>query len=70
MKHFISLTSDFGVGTQGIGLMHAVALDICPECEVIDLRHDYGRTEIAINMGNFSEKFGTKLRDEIKIRKL
>ncbi|NIO21351.1 MAG: hypothetical protein GTN76_11595 [Candidatus Aenigmarchaeota archaeon] len=38
-RKFISLTSDFGVGTQGIGLMRAVALDICPDCEIIDLRH-------------------------------
>lgn len=38
-KPFISLTSDFGVGSQGIGIMHAVALDICPEAEIIDLRH-------------------------------
>jgi len=39
MKPFISLTSDFGVGTQGIGIMRAVALQICPDCEIIDLRH-------------------------------
>jgi S-adenosylmethionine hydrolase len=35
----ISLTSDFGVGTQGIGLMHAVALEICPDAQILDLRH-------------------------------
>lgn len=38
-RKFISLTSDFGVGSQGIGLMHAVAKEICPDCEVLDLRH-------------------------------
>ena len=38
-RPFISLTSDFGVGTQGIGLMHAVALDICPDARILDLRH-------------------------------
>jgi hypothetical protein len=38
-RPFISLTSDFGVGTQGIGIMRAVALEICPEASVIDLRH-------------------------------
>ncbi|MEE9323264.1 MAG: SAM-dependent chlorinase/fluorinase [Candidatus Aenigmarchaeota archaeon] len=38
-RSFISLTSDFGVGTRGIGMMHASALDICPEAHVIDLRH-------------------------------
>jgi S-adenosylmethionine hydrolase len=38
-RPFISLSSDFGVGTQGIGIMRAVALQICPDCEIIDLRH-------------------------------
>lgn len=38
-RKFISLTSDFGVGSRGIGIMHAVALEICPEAHVIDLRH-------------------------------
>lgn len=38
-RPFISLSSDFGVGTQGIGIMRAVALQICPNAEIIDLRH-------------------------------
>lgn len=38
-KSLISFSSDFGVGTQGIGIMRAVAMQICPECEIIDLRH-------------------------------
>ncbi len=38
-KPFISLSSDFGVGTQGIGIMRAVILQICPGCDVVDLRH-------------------------------
>jgi hypothetical protein len=38
-KPFISLSSDFGVGTQGIGIMRAVALQICPDAAIIDLRH-------------------------------
>jgi len=38
-RPFISLSSDFGVGTQGIGIMRAAALQICPDCQIIDLRH-------------------------------
>jgi len=38
-KPFISLSSDFGVGTQGIGIMHAIALEICPDARILDLRH-------------------------------
>lgn len=38
-RKFLSFTSDFGVGTQGIGLMHAVAMEICPEARLLDLRH-------------------------------
>lgn len=38
-RPFISLSSDFGVGTQGIGIMRAVALSICPDAKIIDLRH-------------------------------
>ncbi len=38
-RPFISLSSDFGVGTQGIALMHAAVMEICPEAEILDLRH-------------------------------
>lgn len=38
-KPFITLTSDFGVQTQGIGIMEAVALEINPEAHVINLMH-------------------------------
>tara|TARA_Y100000310_G_scaffold345733_1_gene468993 strand:+ start:5171 stop:5980 length:810 start_codon:yes stop_codon:yes gene_type:complete len=38
-KPLISLTSDFGVQTQGIGNMHGVALQINPNANVIDLMH-------------------------------
>jgi S-adenosyl-L-methionine hydrolase (adenosine-forming) len=39
MKPFISLTSDFGVQTQGVGIMEAVALHINPNAHVIHLMH-------------------------------
>ena len=35
----ITLTSDFGVQTQGVGIMEAVALDINPDAQVIHLMH-------------------------------
>lgn len=38
-KPLITLTSDFGVQTQGIGIMEAVALDINPDAQVIHLMH-------------------------------
>lgn len=38
--------------------------------EVVVFPDDYGRIEIAINMGNFAKKFGTKLGDKLRIRKL
>ena len=38
-KPFITLTSDFGVQSQGIGIMEAVALEINPEAHVIHLMH-------------------------------
>lgn len=39
MKPFITLTSDFGVQTQGVGIMEAVALEINPDAHVIHLMH-------------------------------
>lgn len=35
----ITLTTDFGYQTQGIGIMHAVAFEINPKAKVIDLAH-------------------------------
>ena len=38
-KPFITLTSDFGVQSQGIGIMEAVALGINPDAHVVHLMH-------------------------------
>ena len=38
-RPFITLTSDFGVQSQGIGIMEGVALEINPEAHVIHLMH-------------------------------
>ena len=38
-RPFISLTSDFGVQTQGIGAMEGTALDISPDANVVHLMH-------------------------------
>lgn len=38
-RPIITLTSDFGVQSQGVGIMEAVALDINPEANVIHLMH-------------------------------
>lgn len=38
-KPFISLTSDFGVQTQGVGIMQGVILSIAPDANVIHLMH-------------------------------
>jgi len=38
-RPIITLTSDFGVQSQGVGIMEAVALDINPEAQVIHLMH-------------------------------
>ncbi|MCH8003829.1 MAG: SAM-dependent chlorinase/fluorinase [Nanoarchaeota archaeon] len=39
MKKIITLTSDFGVQSQGVGIMEGVALEINPEAYVIHLMH-------------------------------
>ncbi|MBS3101403.1 SAM-dependent chlorinase/fluorinase [Candidatus Woesearchaeota archaeon] len=39
MKPFITLTSDFGVQSQGTGIMEAVALEINPNAHTIHLMH-------------------------------
>jgi len=38
-KPIITLTSDFGVQSQGVGIMEGVALEINPEAHVIHLMH-------------------------------
>lgn len=38
-KPFITLTSDFGVQSQGVGIMEAVALEINPDARIIHLMH-------------------------------
>jgi len=38
-RPIISFTSDFGVQTQGIGIMEGVALEINPEAHIIHLMH-------------------------------
>ncbi|MDO8626578.1 MAG: SAM-dependent chlorinase/fluorinase [Candidatus Magasanikbacteria bacterium] len=38
-RPFITLTSDFGVQSQGVGIMEAVARQISPEAHVIHLMH-------------------------------
>ena len=38
-KPFITLTSDFGVQSQGVGIMEAVALEINPKAHLIHLMH-------------------------------
>ncbi|MFF2127954.1 S-adenosyl-l-methionine hydroxide adenosyltransferase family protein [Streptomyces olivochromogenes] len=39
MRKFISLTSDFGVQTQGVGIMEGTALSIAPDANVVHLMH-------------------------------
>lgn len=39
MKPIITLTSDFGVQSQGIGIMEGVAVEINPDAKVIHLMH-------------------------------
>lgn len=38
-KPFISFTSDFGVQSQGVGVMEGIARSICPEAHIIHLTH-------------------------------
>jgi S-adenosylmethionine hydrolase len=38
-KPLITLTSDFGIQSQGVGIMEAVALDINPDAYVLHLMH-------------------------------
>jgi S-adenosylmethionine hydrolase len=38
-RGFLSITSDFGVQTQGVGIMEGAALEIAPNANVIHLMH-------------------------------
>ncbi len=40
MNKIISLSSDFGVGNKGIAIMESVALSICPNVKIFNLKHD------------------------------
>ncbi len=46
-RPFISILTDFGVQTQGIGNMHGVAFAINPEARVVDLMHGIEDFDIA-----------------------
>lgn len=39
-KLFISISTDFGPGNKGIGVMKAVILGICPDAQIITLAND------------------------------
>ncbi len=39
-RGFISISTDFGPGNKGIGVMRAVMLGICPHATIIDLAND------------------------------
>ena len=39
-KPFISISTDFGPGSKGIGAMKAAILNVCPEAHIIDLCHE------------------------------
>ena len=45
-RKVFSLSSDFGVGTPGIGIMRSVILEMCPGAEIIDLWHGIPGFEI------------------------
>ena len=38
-QKIVSLTTDFGVQTRGIGVMHGTIIKLCPDAKVIDLMH-------------------------------
>lgn len=37
---FISISTDFGLGNKGLGVMRATILMICPDAQIIDLAND------------------------------
>ncbi len=53
MRKLISLSTDFGAGNKGIGVMKAGILQICPEAEIIDLEHDNEPCDIVQGARNF-----------------
>lgn len=59
MKHpFITLTSDFGVQSQGVGIMEAVAREISPDAHIIHLMHglpDFDITSAARTMETLND---------------
>lgn len=46
-KPFISISTDFGPGNRGLGVMRATILMICPDAEIIDLANDITGFDIA-----------------------
>ncbi|MFZ1990661.1 MAG: SAM-dependent chlorinase/fluorinase [Alphaproteobacteria bacterium] len=38
-RPFVSISSDFGIQSEGVGIMKGVVLGICPEANVVDLTH-------------------------------
>jgi hypothetical protein len=46
MKQFISITSDFGIASEGCGVMKATVLKYCSEANVVDLTHEIAPFEI------------------------
>jgi len=40
MKPFVSITSDFGIASEGCGVMKATVWKYCPDANIIDLTHE------------------------------
>ncbi|MCX4564577.1 SAM-dependent chlorinase/fluorinase [Streptomyces phaeochromogenes] len=40
MSRFISLTSDFGAHSQGVGMMEGAVLSVCRDANIVHLAHD------------------------------
>lgn len=47
-QRVITLSSDFGLGTQGIGIMEATIIDIAPDAKVIHLMHGLPDFDIVV----------------------
>ena len=52
LSPLVSLSTDFGPGNKGIGVMKSVILQICPQAQILDLAHD---------IHGFNVKEGAKL---------
>jgi hypothetical protein len=48
MKPFISITSDFGIASEGCGVMKGTILKYCPEVNVVDLTHEVPPFDIRV----------------------